>query len=187
MARVKAEIFDDSESDLHDDVFSESKASGVTEDPTTVHVKEEVDDGAVNGFMDKMPKTMEGLHEMGPPPFLKKTFEMVEDSHTDPVVSWSQTRDSFVVWDSHEFSKTLLPKYFKHSNFSSFVRQLNTYVSPIFHSLKLFFYVSLNFSDLNLLFYLSLLLFLKNTAHIIRHQISIFFIILLIKIKYSNL
>ncbi|ESW26630.1 hypothetical protein PHAVU_003G135200 [Phaseolus vulgaris] len=127
MARVKAEIFDDSESDLHDDVFSESKASGVTEDPTTVHVKEEVDDGAVNGFMDKMPKTMEGLHEMGPPPFLKKTFEMVEDSHTDPVVSWSQTRDSFVVWDSHEFSKTLLPKYFKHSNFSSFVRQLNTY------------------------------------------------------------
>jgi len=141
-------MFHDGESDRHDDVLSETKSSGVTEEPTVVHVKEEVDDGAVNGFMDKMPRPMEGLHEMGPPPFLKKTFEMVEDPHTDPVVSWSQTRDSFVVWDSHEFSKTLLPKYFKHSNFSSFVRQLNTYVSPLFHTLKLFFFVSLIFSDL---------------------------------------
>ncbi|CAN0901264.1 Heat shock factor protein HSF30 [Linum grandiflorum] len=73
------------------------------------------------------PKPMEGLHDSAPPPFLKKTFEMVEDLETDPIVSWSKNRDSFVVWDSHEFSKFLLPKYFKHSNFSSFIRQLNTY------------------------------------------------------------
>ncbi|KAK7265385.1 hypothetical protein RJT34_33004 [Clitoria ternatea] len=90
---------------------------------TVVNVKEEVDDGGSMG----LPRPMEGLHEAGPPPFLKKTFEMVEDPDTDPIVSWSKTRDTFVVWDSHEFSKTLLPKYFKHSNFSSFVRQLNTY------------------------------------------------------------
>lgn len=72
-------------------------------------------------------KPMEGLHEAGPPPFLNKTFQMVDDPETDSVVSWSQARDSFVVWDSHEFSKNLLPKSFKHSNFSSFIRQLNTY------------------------------------------------------------
>ncbi|KAK7303970.1 hypothetical protein RJT34_14921 [Clitoria ternatea] len=60
-------------------------------------------------------------------PFLKKTFEMVEDPNTDPIVSWSEMGHSFVVWDSHKFSETLLPKYFKHSNFSSFIRQLNTY------------------------------------------------------------
>lgn len=75
-----------------------------------------------------LPKPMECLLETGPPPFLNKTFQMVDDPETDLIVSWSEARQSFIVWDCHEFSKTLLPKYFKHSNFSSFIRQLNTYV-----------------------------------------------------------
>ncbi|KAH0981615.1 hypothetical protein GBA52_008792 [Prunus armeniaca] len=52
---------------------------------------------------------------------------MVEDPSTDAIVSWSRAHNSFVVWDSHKFSTTLLPRYFKHGNFSSFIRQLNTY------------------------------------------------------------
>ena len=42
-------------------------------------------------------------------PFVAKTFHMVSDPAT--------------------FSDYLLPSYFKHRNFTSFVRQLNTYVS----------------------------------------------------------
>ncbi|KAL4317927.1 hypothetical protein GQ457_18G001410 [Hibiscus cannabinus] len=102
-------------------------------------VKEEDDGDTVDGggvlnngsssssSSDVSPKPMEGLHESGPPPFLRKTFEMVEDPETDPIVSWSFDRNSFVVWDSYRLSEILLPKYFKHKNFSSFVRQLNTY------------------------------------------------------------
>ncbi|MED6151751.1 hypothetical protein PIB30_085442 [Stylosanthes scabra] len=73
------------------------------------------------------PQARERIHEIGPPPFLTKTFDVVDDPTTNHVVSWSRGGSSFVVWDLHTFSKTLLPKYFKHNNFSSFVRQLNTY------------------------------------------------------------
>lgn len=62
-----------------------------------------------------------------PAPFLTKTYQLVDDPLTDHVVSWGDDETTFVVWRPPEFARELLPNYFKHNNFSSFVRQLNTY------------------------------------------------------------
>ncbi|KAG2262469.1 hypothetical protein Bca52824_069548 [Brassica carinata] len=74
-----------------------------------------------------LPMPLDILHGNPIPPFLSKTFDLVDDPSLDPVISWGLTGASFVVWDPVEFARIILPRNFKHNNFSSFVRQLNTY------------------------------------------------------------
>ena len=62
-----------------------------------------------------------------PNSFLKKTYYMLEDETQSEIVSWSEDGKSFVIKNPTEFSEQVLPKYFKHSNLASFVRQLNMY------------------------------------------------------------
>uniref|UniRef100_A0A5B7C0N4 Putative HSP transcription factor n=1 Tax=Davidia involucrata TaxID=16924 RepID=A0A5B7C0N4_DAVIN len=62
-----------------------------------------------------------------PTPFLTKTYQLVDNSSIDDLISWNEDGTTFIIWRPAEFARDLLPKYFKHNNFSSFVRQLNTY------------------------------------------------------------
>ncbi|KAK8468094.1 hypothetical protein PHAVU_007G223401 [Phaseolus vulgaris] len=81
----------------------------------------------MNPTDDNFPKPLEVLQMNPVPPFLSKTFDLVDDPTLDPIISWGSTGFSFVVWDPLEFARIVLPRHFKHNNFSSFVRQLNTY------------------------------------------------------------
>lgn len=62
-----------------------------------------------------------------PTPFLSKLYELVDDPNTTNLVSWMDCGDAFMVHRPNEFAREILPRYFKHNNFSSFVRQLNQY------------------------------------------------------------
>lgn len=82
---------------------------------------------------------LEYVRKSSPPPFLLKTYMLVEDPATDDVISWNADGTAFVVWQPAEFARDLLPTLFKHSNFSSFVRQLNTYVRNL---ISFFFFIT---------------------------------------------
>ncbi|XP_036159721.1 heat shock factor protein 1 isoform X2 [Myotis myotis] len=61
------------------------------------------------------------------PAFLTKLWTLVSDPDTDALICWSPSGNSFHVYDQGQFAKEVLPKYFKHNNMASFVRQLNMY------------------------------------------------------------
>ena len=51
---------------------------------------------------------------------------MIEDEKHQEYIHWTPS-GSFVVINSDQFAREVLPQYFKHNNFASFVRQLNMY------------------------------------------------------------
>ncbi|KAI8361493.1 HSF-type DNA-binding-domain-containing protein, partial [Mortierella sp. GBAus27b] len=50
---------------------------------------------------------------------------MVEDSSIQNLISWAKEGDMFYVHNCIKLSDAVLPKFFKHNNWQSFVRQLN--------------------------------------------------------------
>lgn len=107
--------------------FSTTSASS----PLSHHVSAQPLEGASEN--DQIPQPLECLHTTPIPPFLSKTYDLVEDPALNTIISWGSRGESFVIWDPVEFARLVLPRNFKHNNFSSFVRQLNTYVgtSPL--------------------------------------------------------
>lgn len=67
--------------------------------------------------------------------FLARLYEMVNDPKTDLAIQWTTAvsaspepgPSAFTILDNMLLEKLWLPKYYKHANFTSFVRQLNQY------------------------------------------------------------
>lgn len=57
------------------------------------------------------------------PIFLKKTFQMI-DTCDPSIATWTEDGSMFMIKDTDIFASQIICQYFKHNNFSSFVRQL---------------------------------------------------------------
>ena len=61
------------------------------------------------------------------PNFLLKLYTILETPEYQNIIHWSDNGKYFIVQNLHDFTENILNKYYKHNNYSSFVRQLNMY------------------------------------------------------------
>ncbi|KAF1319605.1 Heat shock transcription factor, other eukaryote, partial [Globisporangium splendens] len=61
------------------------------------------------------------------PAFLSKTFEIFSMQEFSNICGWNASGDTIIVSQLEAFVAMVLPRFFKHRNFPSFVRQLNLY------------------------------------------------------------
>ena len=59
--------------------------------------------------------------------FLLKLYEILKTKSYYQYINWSEDGKSIVIKDITGLTKKVLPKFYKHHNFASFVRQLNMY------------------------------------------------------------
>ncbi len=59
--------------------------------------------------------------------FLLKLYEILNKEEYNKIIHWSQNGSYVVITNIHLLTKKILPIYFNHQNYSSFVRQLNMY------------------------------------------------------------
>ena len=72
-------------------------------------------------------KTKRGKSKKEPCFFLEKLFIILTRKENYNLIHWSKDGNSINIMDPSNFSNKILPKYFKHNNYSSFKRQLNLY------------------------------------------------------------
>ena len=59
--------------------------------------------------------------------FLLKLYEILSKEEYSKIIHWSQNGSYIIITNIYALSKKILPIYFNHQNYSSFVRQLNMY------------------------------------------------------------
>ena len=65
------------------------------------------------------------------PSFIEKTWEILQGGLYNDIIRWKSTGGSFEIVDEQRFINEILPLYFKHSNLSSFVRQVHPSLSSL--------------------------------------------------------
>ena len=66
--------------------------------------------------------------------FLPSLYKMCNNSMDDEhkkCITWTEEGTSFWVSNIEQFARDILPIYYKHNNYASFVRQLNMYVNNL--------------------------------------------------------
>ena len=59
--------------------------------------------------------------------FLSKLYDILNDEQCKDIIHWNNTGNAIFIVDISKLCEIVLPKYYKHTNYSSFVRQLNMY------------------------------------------------------------
>ncbi|KAF9203670.1 hypothetical protein BGZ49_006162 [Haplosporangium sp. Z 27] len=114
------DMISEDEDQLEDDEYDENGGSpGSRDDGTNSKNEDESDSTALSGGVRKPVK----VRSM----FVDKLYRMVEDQSIQHLISWAKEGDMFYVYNCIKLSDDVLPKFFKHNNWQSFVRQLNMY------------------------------------------------------------
>ena len=61
------------------------------------------------------------------PNFLLKLYQILDNESYKDIIHWTDDGKYFIISNLHDFTEMILPKYYKHNNYSSFIRQLNMY------------------------------------------------------------
>jgi hypothetical protein len=59
-----------------------------------------------------------------PPNFLLKLYQILETNEFNHIIEWGDNGKYFIVRKMNEFTDKVLPKFFKHNNWTSFQRQV---------------------------------------------------------------
>ena len=59
--------------------------------------------------------------------FLSKLYDIINDDKNKKSIHWNEDGTCIIISNVTKFSNEVLPKYYKHNNYSSFIRQLNMY------------------------------------------------------------
>lgn len=57
--------------------------------------------------------------------FLMKLYQILETADLNNIIEWGENGKYFKVKNITDFTEKVLPRFFKHNNFASFVRQVN--------------------------------------------------------------